>query len=545
MAKYLNLSISLETNSVISFAAKSLGIDIESGLEQFHAALGQQLAQARSTLARTRNRLLSPISRLPEDLLSEIFMKAIFTHTDPPKDDSDVDISPMEYSVITVHRTLHSLLGVCSLWKNFILVRGIFWSVVPLFYSPSISMRCTQALGLGIARAGTGNLHLAASYSTTGDTIDLDILADHASRFSTCNIFAHSTPAIRSVMKKFLAPDSTKALALSQLSVRVKCHPHRRRYPSDLDYVFPQDSSEQNLFEKLAANLSVLRIRNFDIHWSKIVFSQRLTELHLQGIWCYESTVIDLLGALSVTKLRSLKFISVRTVPDDTPIARDEQIKRTVSLPSLQSLFIEDLFCETLKVILSSITSRSHKLSLFLTPKCQFPGDYSEDAVYKLLRHIPVSICSIDGHEDGRWLSIPLLKKLLESMSTLETLKINAWKFDRHYCEALTLHPESQSTSQTSSFPSLKTLCFTRVIIDDEEAFKNMLASHSGSLQRMVLGGFVCHGFDPEAGDILDLHTLEAGGPFVNWISSHVQNLELIGPTCSSPEFQEHSWHLW
>jgi hypothetical protein len=201
-----------------------------------------------------------------------------------------------------------------------------------------------------------------------------------------------------------------------------------------------------------------------------------------------------------------------------------------------------------LKSVLSSIASRSHKLSLSLTPKFRLCDDI-EDGVFEALRlpfeQIPVAVCLIDGSEHGRWLSPIDLKTTVQCMSALETLKFNAWKIDQNYCRALTQYHELQTTSHTHVFPSIVNISFTRTIIDDEEAFKDMVSSHSESLQRMRLGGYVCDTFDPSIIDFPTLNPLKAGTPLTDWISTRLQCFEFVDQVYTPPEFKHHSWQLW
>ncbi|KDN34821.1 hypothetical protein RSAG8_12119, partial [Rhizoctonia solani AG-8 WAC10335] len=82
LANYLKLSTFME-NTCLRITKNNnqgdLAGRIDKSLETLHVTLYQQLNQTRVTLAKTRNRLTSPVYCLPEEILSEIFLNVVFT----------------------------------------------------------------------------------------------------------------------------------------------------------------------------------------------------------------------------------------------------------------------------------------------------------------------------------------------------------------------------------------------------------------------------------------------------------------------------------
>ncbi|KAG8689324.1 hypothetical protein FRC11_003153 [Ceratobasidium sp. 423] len=215
--KYLSMSLSLGARSVSEgIPLESLATRVDVALGSLHITLEREIVQARSTLAQTRNRILSPVFRFPEEVLSEIFINVVFAPTNQLESDvEEVDTWPMEYSIMKIYRALHKLLAVCSVWRKIALARGVFWCTVPIFDSPIRVMRRKQATNLSIERAGTGDLHLVATLPYGSNVLDLDALAKHATRFRTANILTKVDHTTRAIMETLLDQASPGPSALS------------------------------------------------------------------------------------------------------------------------------------------------------------------------------------------------------------------------------------------------------------------------------------------------------------------------------------------
>ncbi|KAG8706144.1 hypothetical protein FRC11_008476, partial [Ceratobasidium sp. 423] len=339
---------------------------------------------------------------------------------------------------------------------------------------------------------------------------------------------------------------SPEPLALTELSV---CQDQEVSYYYKLlkekNYVFARDSPEQASFEKLLPNLSVLQIRGPQFHWSKFTFSHRLTELHLEEILLgYDFP--HLIGALSsASELRVLKIISIKTFHSEATHVPPEQAE--IHLPNLQDLLVDDVYFNTLDCLLSSITSRSHRLTLLLTDHCRYinlpgtdPGleEISWEALLELLRKVAVTNLLVYGENDVTWMSPSELGDLIKSVApSLETLWMHGWEFDTAYCSALALF----SLADGSSPLSLMNLHITRGRIQDEGAFAGMAISHSESIQRMVLGATT----RDNTGDSMEWVPYEGRGALAIMLGLVLSGFQLVDYDFNPPEFEQVPWQLW
>ncbi|KAH7332682.1 hypothetical protein B0J17DRAFT_153611 [Rhizoctonia solani] len=205
-------------------------------------------------------------------------------------------------------------------------------------------------------------------------------------------------------------------------------------------------------------------------------FSDRLVELRLQRvIMDHDSTLADFLMRLaSSPALRDLKIISVKSFYDEP------EANRRVFLPNLNSLLLEDLPFNTLKVVLCTTSPGTHCLTLFPNQKSKqiiFLGNPKPEAVgighlTTLLGSVPVDTLLITGRVneygdrwtgDERWLSGAELHKLLISMPALKTFKIHTRLFACEEWQAMT-------RGENSQIPKLENLYFDRAFIKDKES---------------------------------------------------------------------------
>ncbi|KAL5632290.1 hypothetical protein ACGC1H_000334 [Rhizoctonia solani] len=265
LTKYLDLSLSLEENALSEGAPpppKDLATRIDSALSSLQTVVDPHVSQARSALVRTRNRILCPIHELPREILSEIFMNAVFASPNASKPE------PLEDNVTRMYLTLHNILGVCKVWRDIASNQGTLWAVIPIFDFPSRTRegkdkQVDTVLLRSIVRA-KGHLHLVATQPC--DTYAA-LLAALAPRFRTANISSKSRSSVRKALDFFLGWDSFGSFALSQLCVHQKRdESYFYKPPKQKNYVFPRNSPDQGLFEKLSQNLSLLRIRGAQLH---------------------------------------------------------------------------------------------------------------------------------------------------------------------------------------------------------------------------------------------------------------------------------------
>ncbi|KDN33387.1 hypothetical protein RSAG8_13525, partial [Rhizoctonia solani AG-8 WAC10335] len=190
-------------------------------------------------------------------------------------------------------------------------------------------------------------------------------------------------------------------------------------------------------------------------------------------------------------------------------------------------MVVRNLFFNTLDILLSSITSRSHWLTLHLTRRTfefiSVDGWDTEVAVAKhvvvdLFRQVTVNTLFLEAFEEDRhWLSAVDIWEILHAMPDIETLRIHNWDY------------------------STENINLSQARIRDEEAFKNMAASYFNSLEHMALAGAVVEGSESPA--LYDY--LEGDEPIVTWFRENVPNFELTSNYKVPPEFCAPVWGLW
>ncbi|CAE6474865.1 unnamed protein product [Rhizoctonia solani] len=549
---------------------------IDSTFGVVHARISRYLGESSRALARTRNKFASPLFKLPQDVLLEIFLNVVFD-----RDDSEQFGRPsIEQDTWLIYHRLYDLIAVCSTWRDMIMTNGTFWSVIPMV--SSLSTEGERQFELCLQRAGESTLHLAANLGSSMSSRDLAVvLAEHGSRFRTINITMGDTNAIRDVIGKLLK--QAQHGSLSQLFIqasgsRIRMH----RVPTESDYIVSHDPPLSNLMQSLTA----FRICRVHFRWDTISFSSRLSELRIEQVSLgYDDTIAPFVQALaSATNLRDLKIISLLTfrrsgeTSDSTP-------SEPVAFPALESLTIKNLYLNTLEGLLPMISPGSHCLTLFLSRNSlgvnsredlylSDSDDESSDTIdYDSLRRVLeqtlVDTLMMTGGRGraGEWLTRFEFTGLLKSMPTLKTLKLNQWKFGGDLCKSLT-------RTGRSHLPELQNLHLSSVEIGDNELFRGMIASHP--LRQVVLGGFsqgvqsqkrmratvapdpfhIVYGgsspgsrihrsirvtADPEGLEIKE------DSEIVQWLRENIPELDLrlTERDYCPPEFRKDEWRLW
>ncbi|CAE7050245.1 unnamed protein product [Rhizoctonia solani] len=536
LENYLNLCYILPTRSLQEGThPKDLATRIDHALETFQFTIDQNIALARSTLSRSRNQIMSPIGCFPEEVLIEIFSRVIYTPPDPSEP------TPMEESLVKMYRSLHSLLGVCTTWRNIALHHKPFWSTVPVIdLSPSaLAPTFTQATELSLERSGNLDLHLAVIRSEQCHGRSISAVFDHASRFRTVNLTAKTQYAVRLILEPFL---KLEVRELSDLSIRLQQRAElSNAIPPDYDYISSPayDPSYHNHLNIMLNELSVLRLYGTLVHFDNLAFSDKLVKLHIQGVTLgWDVEIAKLMQALSsATQLRDLRIISVTTFLDHAAIPN-------ISLPNLQYLLVQDLYNNTMRQILESISTRSHDLTVHLTYKCLMMQDVGQpapegvdtDDLHDILSQVSVHALLIDGEDE--WLDWVELETMMQRMSDLKSLRLHYWDFDEESSGALK-RSRSDPNQPSISLPALENIHISWARIWGEEGFKNMVASYSDSLRRMVLGAASSN--SPRG----KLNSLKGDEDLVSWLKANVPEFELTDNTYNPPEFQPLEWELW
>ncbi|KAH7335610.1 hypothetical protein B0J17DRAFT_670804 [Rhizoctonia solani] len=440
-------------------------------------------------LARTRNKFASPLFKLPQDVLLEIFLNVVFD-----RDESEqFGRSSVEQDTWLIYHRLYNLIGVCSTWRDMIMTNGTFWSVIPMF--SSLSTEGERQFEICLQRASESTLHLAANLGSSMSSRDLAVvLAEHGSRFRTINISMGDINSIRDVVSKLLKQGQHGAL--SELFIQSNGSRNRTHgLPTDSDYVVSHDPPLSNLMQSLTA----FRICRVNFHWDTISFSSRLSELQIEQVSLgYDDAVAPFVQALaSATGLRNLKIISLITFRRSGETANSTP-SEPVTFPALQSLTIKNLYLNTLKQLLPMIAPGSHRLMLFLSRSSLGSNSLEDiylsdsedesnstidyDGLCRVLEQTLVDTLMMTGGRGraGEWLTRFEFTGLLKSMPSLKTLKLNQWKFGGDLCKGLTRTNRSQ-------LPELQYLHLSSVEICDNELFRGMIASHP--LRQVVLGG--------------------------------------------------------
>ncbi|KEP49733.1 hypothetical protein V565_094150 [Rhizoctonia solani 123E] len=539
LSKYLDLCALLGPNlQKDEIPAKAMAMQIDSALETFHTKLEQRVAESRSVLARTRNQLLPPVSCLSNEILSEIFTYVVFDPVDPSNPVS------MNKSLVDIYQSLHSLLGVCSTWRDVVLARGSFWSIIPIVEprSPGVSFHNgykPRSTGISLGRSGSTNLHLAGIISAYNYGAEL---IEHIPRFGSINIISSSTSAISHLLSLFLG--SGIPLKVSSLSLCLESNVPPSQIPPQRTSLSSCQRFQQKDLEDLVESLSVIRLSDVLFDWDRVKLSHRLVELELRNLNLgSDSNFISLLISLSsATELLTLKLIGVTTYPDPvTP--QITTTKPIISLPKLQTMVARNLQFNALDLLLSSITSRSHQLTLHLTRRSvEIPLDnlqteeVTTQHLVDLFRQVTVNTLLLENFEgEGYWLSAADICELLWAMPNLETLRMHIWKFTTEFCEMI------QRPNIPSECPQIKNMYLSQARIRDDKAFMNMVASYFKSLERMELAGSVIKG--SQSAGFSDY--LQGQEPIVAWLLENVPNFVLKTNQEVPPEFRAPVWQLW
>ncbi|CAE6413057.1 unnamed protein product, partial [Rhizoctonia solani] len=278
VANYLTLSNLLETSLLsVDNNTSNLVARTDWSLQTLQN-LNQQLTQAQMAVAKARNRLASPLSRLPEEVLSNIFMCAVYD-----REDNFNYFPGVQERVQAIYQQLHNLMGVCTVWRNICVTRQAFWSIVPMV-DPNFGygLPRLQSTELSLQRAGNQGLDLAIFLQDHPDYPSEERLAtliDHFSRFRTINIHSRLRYLVFQVLIMLLqhgAPEMVSQLSLCYLDDR-----HGISYGYSEDYCFNHEQHPVlRQFSRLMSSLSALQISNILFDWRGIAFSSRLVILN-------------------------------------------------------------------------------------------------------------------------------------------------------------------------------------------------------------------------------------------------------------------------
>ncbi|KAH7335621.1 hypothetical protein B0J17DRAFT_670842 [Rhizoctonia solani] len=546
---YLDLCLGLAHDS---FSEAEKPNDLATRIDTAFEDISNQLFKIKSTLGRTRNRLVSPLHRLPEEVVSTIFMNVIFDLNHPGVPDSTL----MEEDICLIYHRLYRLLGVCSTWRDILMDRGVFWSMVPMVVNSSTRKRAPFELSM--QRSGGAKLHLVAVAESPDISKDLvEVLTKYGPRFRAINLSAGDQQVLVDSISQLLQQGSVCSLA--ELSIRsIDAFNSPSWFPSGDSYFLQMGDSRQNSFARLLAALTTFHINGTHFYWPTMRFSARLVELWIENITLgYDDAVVPFLHALSsASELRELKIITVDTFRRRDSMSTPLDTSLPVIFPNLQSLFIRDIFCNTLKSLLRMIAPGSYHLTFFLRETSlqtnlyyrDFDDEEFEQPDFGLadvgelcdaLKRAPVNTLMLSESSDpDRRLTKTNLRELIRAMPSLKTLKMHGWNFDKDVWNSLTRPQNDQIHHREHSFPALEKLYLSEAAILSDEGFQDMVASHP--LQRVVLGATTTTG---NSDDTRREPFTEDNSTAV-WLRNHVPDFHLVdGPYCP-PEFQPVRWRF-
>ncbi|CAE6423014.1 unnamed protein product [Rhizoctonia solani] len=541
---YMDLCLALETKYLRVASTSNLVDRIDSKFVRLHDSMKQQLFTSRSALARTRNRLASSLYRFPEEILSQIFMEVIHDHH--PTSEGFAPL-PMEDHLTYTYRGLHTLIRVCSVWRNVALRRAALWSTIPILnsaFGSANGYRMYRETELSLQRAVGAGLHFAGVLDL-GDYQKTKLIPKFIPRFHTINLKSKYLGSIHNFLEMIL--DSGIPSSLHELSI---CHIHDinckspESLPDETEYLSFHECRYRPTFQQLIRSVSVLRVSGIPFHWHAITFSTNLVELRIQAVTLgYESELNHLLKAVATaTQLRKLSIISLSAFPD--PVGAESPMPISVDLPKLQTLYVEDLYFNVLDWILTNINPGSHRIKLYLTDKTLYIGDleagsgaFEENEVdpsdlCDLLGCTPVDTLILYGDSGNHWVAEPVLRRILCSIPSLKTLMMSHWEFDTENLAALVRHP-------SQVFAQIQNLHLTGAKIFDIVGLKRFIASHP--IQNLDIGALLWKG--PLLAD--DWVHLKPGDDLSKWLESRIQSVHLRKVGYEAPEFKVAKWQLW
>ncbi|CAE6471122.1 unnamed protein product [Rhizoctonia solani] len=521
---------------------------IDRQLESFHTLLTQRLAESRSSTSRTRNRLVSKVYCLPQEILARIFWFTVRgVH-------SEEDAVPMNDAIIRIYRALYRMTSVCSVWRNAGLIHGTLWSLIPVLPEPSNPyFLVDNATRNCLDRAGA-ELHLAADLGDFLHPTIREVLSSQGARLRTVNIRASELSVIQKAFT--LLADNSVPGFITGLSIWLDCSDSFVPPPPLAeDFIFYEDTSRQAALELIANSLYVLRLRTVNLYMSNLSF-ENLVKLRLQDLVLGHKTACHgLLRALaSASQLCDLEIISVIawTSGDGNGGGEGEeadqvpnQSKLPIKLPCLRRLFLEDLYANVTGTILRSIIPGPYSLVLSITDKFQF-----------IKKRHGTSFCGVNHLKNGAYghnvdtvmmgshfpmtMSETNLTPVLSAVPTATTLYIDGQYVSRASFWQMTR--TADGNDGRSDLPKFREVHISRCRIEsveDPSSFKNMISSHP--IQKFTMGGLLTQGdretigFDEPDERVADL---------TDWFEATVPEF-VVDNLHVNVWFETDVWQLW
>ncbi|KAH7337253.1 hypothetical protein B0J17DRAFT_666905 [Rhizoctonia solani] len=537
LTSYLDSCISLEVALGYSqTGAKDIASRIDLTLDSLQRDMSRQFVQSTLILAQTRNKLVSSIWSLPEELLSDIFFKVVYTAENKNR--------PMQDGVQAMYSSLHSLMAVCSVWRNIALTQAVLWETIPAC-DEHLKYR---AINLSLQRSGDRGLRLVAilpKIRGSASTRLVEMMVNHASRIRALNVEGENLGTIIDMVTQLLLRDGVPS-QLCELSIRFASS---RYSPSEQKTicVVHTKSPNQEACTNLIESLAILRLSRVQVQWENMTFSNRLVELFIHGVKLgdSESALSTFLSAISsAIELRDLKMIEVGADRNPTETTNLTTCPKVV-FPKLRTLLLHDLRFNVLEFFLLKIAPGSYYLTVGLTKNAvniihsNHTYDVANiDDLAALLKGVNVNaLLLVRGFSlFNPWLDGLGARKLIESTPRLQELIMNGWGFDSDFCNGLFPSQISGIEHGEFLFPRLELLELTQARIFAQDIFKNMLANVSA--HTTVLGGCIQVGEE-------DWTELEGGETIVDWLTCSVPGFRLVDSNYLPIVLKAREWMLW
>jgi hypothetical protein len=122
----------------------------------------------------------------------------------------------------------------------------------------------------------------------------------------------------------------------------------------------------------------------------------------------------------------------------------------------------------------------------------------------------------------------------MRSLPDIHTLVIDNITLLEEHCNMLERSPDEDGFP----FPRFKTMQFSRMIIENEDAFQRMVQSYLGSLQLLELGGWVSEVDTPS-----HCLPLQDRPDYTIWFQENIPEFKLIDKNRALPGFDS-PWQL-
>ncbi|CAE6485785.1 unnamed protein product [Rhizoctonia solani] len=577
-ASYQRSCVFLESSLIVDHgSSKDLALRIDSALKTLHVKITNELVQSRLALVRMRNKISSRLYSLPKKILSQIFMEVVYVPTAEDRRQS------MASHVTRIYTRLHTLLAVCTTWRNVGIAHKPLWSIIPVYEGQSKRLAPRLSIDRSTAsRYLNTGIHLVALISSQHG-YHIPLVDGKKPKFDTVNIKSKSALAILQFLNNLAKPlgawptyQHLSELSIYQVREERRSIKGPKEYP-DIFYdcvMYTVQGRGQNPLLELFQYLSLLRVRGATMLWGQIKLSDRLVDLRLQSInFRSDSQLLDFLEALNTApELRDLKIISVIVFPASTSDSPPPSRSVKCPVPKLQTLLLQDLDYNALRILQGSLAPGPYHTTLCLTEKITFIHEPRKEPIivdlrdlYKVLKRISVDKLVLCGEWEDKnaWLDHTELRSVLQSLPTVKTLIMTYWKFRKEDLLALE-RPRSGgkgSKRATVRFPSLTAMYLEDAQMLDVGPFRSIVPSHK--LQKMSLSGCVRptpknnpdNEIDTDmdtdsdgAGDFkdsIDWHDLDPKDKVVKWLMTQVAQFYLGDvPETESRDYDTSEWKL-